>query len=317
MSEPIIVGDVGGTNVRLAVAQKQSNGQVELSHIGIKSVEEFRSLEAALENWLEDVPLKPKKGIFALAGVTGSDEVRFTNSDWVVSTSKVKAAFDFETTLLVNDFAAQAMAIPATKPTELVPINQGDAKPNAPMVILGPGTGLGMAGLTMHSGQWHVVATEGGHQAFAPRSDIEREILSILSRAFDAVSFEHVLSGPGLLRIYKCLGSIRDEIAPFDTPPEVGEAAASLSNQLAVDAAKTMSLILATFCSNAILSHGAQGGCVVAGGVAEQLSQFIMTNDFIERYRNVGPMSRYVRDVPVSLNKDKYAALRGAAMFAK
>jgi glucokinase len=313
----IIVGDVGGTNVRLALAHKNSKGHISLSHIGKRPVEKFRSLELALEDWLQDVDHKPHKGVFALAGPTGADEVRFTNSDWVVNAPKVKAAFDFESIMLVNDFAAQAMAIPATPSSELVVINQGIAKENAPIVVLGPGTGLGMAGLLKVQNHWQVLPTEGGHQAFAPRSDIEREILSVLSRAFEVVSFEHVLSGPGLLRIYKCLGAIKGELTPLDTPPEIGEAAANFSQPLAVEAAKTLSLILATFCANAILGMGAQGGCVIAGGVAEQLSQFIMTNDFIERFRNIGPMANYVRDVPVYRNNDAYAALKGAAMFAQ
>ncbi len=313
--DAIIVGDVGGTNVRLALAHKNANGHIELSNIGIRAVETFRSLELALEDWLKDLNMKPTQGVFALAGPTGADEVRFTNSDWVVSAPKVKAAFGFENVQLINDFAAQAMAVPATPSKDLIIVNNGVAKEGAPIVVLGPGTGLGMAGLLKTDNNWRVLPTEGGHQAFAPRSDIEREILSVLSRAYEAVSFEHVLSGPGLLRIYKCLGAIRGELTPFDTPPEIGEAAASLSNPLAVEAAKTLSLILATFCANSILGLGALGGCVIAGGVAEQLSQFIMTNDFIERFRNIGPMANYVRDVPVYRNSDKYAALKGAAMF--
>lgn len=313
----IIVGDVGGTNARLALAQKNAQGHVELSNIGVRSVEEFRSLELAIEDWQKDIHIKPKQGVFALAGPTGADEVRFTNSNWVVSAPKMKEAFGFENVQLINDFAAQAMAIPATPASDLILVNKGEAKEGAPIVVLGPGTGLGMAGLLKTETGWRVLPTEGGHQAFAPKSDLEREILSVLSRALEAVSYEHVLSGPGLLRIYKCIGAIKGEATPFETPPEIGEAAANLSNQLAVEAAKTLSLILATFCSNAVLSFGALGGCVIAGGVAEQLSQFIMTNDFIERFRNIGPMTNYVRDVPVYRNSDKYAALKGAAMFAQ
>lgn len=316
-NDAIIVGDVGGTNVRLALAHKNKQGFIELSHVGIRSVEEFRSLELALNDWLKDIDGKPSQGIFALAGVTGADEVRFTNSDWVVSASKVKAEFNFKNVQLINDFAAQAMAVPATPFDDLIVVNKAIEIPDAPKVVLGPGTGLGMAGLVKFENKWHVLPTEGGHQAFAPRSDIEREILSVLSRAFDAVSFEHVVSGPGLLRLYKCLGAIRGEATPLDTPPEIGEAAARLSSPLAVEAAKTLSLILATFCANAVLSLGAKGGCVIAGGVAEQLSQFIMTTDFIERYRNIGPMTNFVRDAPVYRNNDKYAALKGAAMFAQ
>lgn len=312
----IIVGDVGGTNVRLALAHKKANGFIELSHIGIKPVDEFRSLELALHDWLKEIEFVPKQGVFALAGVTGADEVRFTNSDWVVSASKVRAEFDFENIQLINDFAAQAMAVPATPNEDLIIVNKGNEISDAPKIVLGPGTGLGMAGLLKIKDKWQVIPTEGGHQAFAPRSDIEREILSVLSRAFDAVSFEHVLSGPGLLRLYKCLGAIRGEATPLDTPPEIGEAAARLASPLAVEAAKTLSLILATFCANAVLSFGAKGGCIIAGGVAEQLSQFIMTTDFIERFRNIGPMANYVRDVPVLRNNDKFAALKGAAMFA-
>lgn len=313
-NQSIIVGDIGGTNVRLALANKNNEGKIELNNIFVKPVSDFQSLEHALEFWRKQIEIFPNEAVFGLAGVTGGDEVRFTNSNWVVVKKKLIEQFGFKKLQLINDFATQAVSI-INNSQDLIIINKGIENLDAPKVVLGPGTGLGMAGLVKSNNIWKVLETEGGHQAFAPRTEIEIEILKILSNKFGVVSYENLLSGPGLLRIYNCLAQIRGEAAILNTPPQIGQAAALKTSNLAIEAAQTLTLILATFCSNAVLAYGAKGGCVIAGGVSKQLSQFLMTKEFINRFKNIGPMEKYVHDVPLMRNNDEYAALKGAAFL--
>lgn len=322
--DAILVGDVGGTNARLARAVINADGSVSLSGVdrkpvASKSARGFSSLEAALADWMEqhDGPV-PRRAVFALAGVTGADEVRFTNSDWVVSASGLKERFGFDSVMLVNDFAAQARAIPALLPDEFEVLRDGVPVPGAPIVVTGPGTGLGLAILVpMPDGEWQVLSTEAGHQAFAPRDEREMAVLqAIMPGKGGYVSFEHLLSGSGLALIYETLAKLTGQPARLSGAPEIGPAAISGDDPVAVQAAETLALALATFAGDAVMASGARGGCVLAGGVAEALAPFLRTAEFQERFASRGVMSHYFDRLPLRRARDAFAALKGAAFFA-
>jgi glucokinase len=312
----VLVGDVGGTNVRLAVARINGDGHVDLAHVSRMPVAKFPSLGDAIEAWKAGGQTLPETAVFALAGPTGADEVHFTNSDWVVSATGIKSRFGFTSVTLVNDFAAQARAVPANRPDEFETLIEGTAVDGAPMVVLGPGTGLGMAILIPDGADWRVIPAEAGHQAYGPCSARERQILDHVSKELPYVSYENLVSGLGLDRLYHAICALEGKPSRLKGGEEIGPAAIAGDDICAVEAVEVMMLSLATFAGNAILSSGAKGGCVIAGGVAEALAPFIRTAAFKERLTSRGPISTYFDNIPVRRARDSFAALEGAAFFA-
>ena len=317
MSGPdILVGDVGGTNVRLAVARLNDEGHVDLTHVSRMPVATYPSLGDSIEAWKAAGLTLPDIAVFALAGPTGADEVHFTNSNWVVSASGIKHRFGFQSVTLVNDFAAQARAVPANRPDEFETLIPGTPVAGAPMVVLGPGTGLGMAILIPNGKDWQVLPAEAGHQAYGPCSPRERQILEHVSQELPYVSYENLVSGLGLDRLYHAICALENKPARLKGGEEIGPSAIAGDDPHAVEAATIMMLSLATFAGNAILSSGAKGGCVIAGGVAEALAPFMRTPAFKNRLLSRGPISAYFDNIPVRRARDAFAALEGAAFFA-
>jgi glucokinase len=314
--QDVLVGDVGGTNVRLAVARVTDQGHVDLTHVSRLPVATFPSLNDAIEAWKAGGRTLPETAVFALAGPTGADVVKFTNSNWVVSASETQHKLGFASVTLVNDFAAQARAVPANRPDEFETLIDGTAIAGAPMVVLGPGTGLGMAILMPEGKGWRVISTEAGHQAYAPCSPRERQILEHVCKNKPYVSYENLVSGLGLDRLYHAICALDGKPARLKGGDEIGPSAIAGDDRQAVEAVEVMMLSLATFAGNAILSSGAKGGCVIAGGVAEALSPFMRTPAFRERLTARGPISAYFDGIPVRRARDSFAALEGAAFFA-
>jgi glucokinase len=276
----------------------------------------FPSLEDAIEAWQKDGRTLPSSAVFALAGPTGADEVHFTNSSWVVSASATKARFGFQSVTLVNDFAAQARAVPSNNADAFEVLIEGEARPDAPIVVLGPGTGLGMALLVPNGKDWTVISTEGGHQAYAPCSERERQILEVVAEDLPYVSYENLVSGLGLDRLYKAIAKLEGRVARLKGGDEIGPAAIAGDDPSAVEAVEVMIQSLATFAGNAILATGARGGCVIAGGVSEALAPFMRTSEFVARLLKRGPISGYLDGIPVRRARNAFAALEGAAFFA-
>ena len=314
--QDILVGDIGGTNVRLGVARLDIKGDVDLDHISRMPVAKFPSLGDAIEAWRAEGRTLPDTAVFALAGPTGADEVRFLNSSWIVSASATKSRFGFRSVTLINDFAAQARAVPASRSDAFETLIDGTSKAGAPIVVLGPGTGLGLALLIPEGANWQVLSTEGGHQAYGPCSPRERQILEHVSKDLPYVSYENLISGRGLDRLYHAICALEGTPARLKGGDEIGPSAIAGDDPCAVEAAEIMMLSLATFAGNAILSSGAMGGCIIAGGVSEALAPFLRTPAFRARLIKRGPRSDYFDGVPVRRARDSFAALKGAALFA-
>jgi len=303
----VLVGDVGGTNCRLAIAVRE-DGEYTLKDVRRYTVNEHSGVEACIRDHLETVGVVPTAIGVAAAGPKLADSIRMTNSSWQMSESELVKTFGVERALVVNDFVGMALGATVMATEAFTPIIYGEIDWAEPVTVLGPGTGMGVA-LVAPGGV--VIGTEGGHVSFAPETDREAAILQFLRRKQDYVSWETLVSGPGLMRIYHALCDIKGEAAVIAETPEL-TAAAGLSGTPR-EAVMAFCGMLGAYAGNAALLHGSRGGVVIAGGVARHVSPYLAESDFVKRFRGRGNGAWFVEHVPVSHMHAHSVALYGVA----
>lgn len=306
-----LVGDVGGTNARFALID--SDGRVRNLHI--YPAANFSSLNEIIADYLERTMgrKRPPRAVIAVAGPVVDGEIEFTNLDWQVSEGEILVQFEFEAVRLINDFAAQALACPLLGPDALKRLGpELRGPPDAPMLVLGAGTGFGVAGLARSDRGDVAVSTEGGHAAFAPCDDIEVEVWSRLRERYGRVSIERILSGRGLFDLYGILADLRQAPATLDNEKAVYEAAGK-GDALAAETLDRFCAILGSVAGDLALGFGARGGVFVSGGIAPRMAERLATGSFRERFEDKGRLSPYVQQIPTSLVVHPYPAIIGAA----
>jgi len=304
----ILVGDVGGTHVRFAAAERQ-DGAIRLTNVARLRGDDFGSFEAALATYLATSEQRFEGALFALAGPIEESGVTLTNRAWRVDVANVRRVSGVEIVRLRNDFAAMARGAPVLPAASFATIRDGLAEPSAPILVAGPGTGFGMAALLSDGDGWRVLPGEGGHQAFAAQSPFEWEVASRL-RQTGFVSIERVCAGIGFGENY---AAIRDVLGlPPDPHADPRLVSAGTDSAAQALAALRASCILSA-CGDAALAYGARGGVVIAGGVAEHLQTALRQPSALARFLDRGPMSDYVARIPIRLLTDAHAPLVGAA----
>ena len=309
-----LVGDVGGTHARFAIAETHGR-RTRIRHAAVLAAADYPTGEAALEAYLKGLKGKrPHLAVVAAAGPILNGKVSFTNNDgWGFSEKRVAKKCGFSDVRLINDFTAQALAIDrlAARDTRLIgPDLKGRSQATA--VIMGPGTGFGAAAL-VRDGRGRAVATgEGGHAAFAPEDEVEIEILRRLTKRFGEVSIERVLSGPGLFNLYQALAEMAGKPAPLTAPDQVTHAGLA-GEGLAREALARFCAILGSVAGNLALAMGAQGGVYISGGIAPDIFDFLKASDFRRRFEAKDRMADYLRAIPTRVVVQPYAALIGAA----
>jgi glucokinase len=217
--------------------------------------------------------------------------------------------------VVINDFSALALALPDLSAAELRPIGGGAPVPGAPKAVLGPGTGLGVAGLVPARGAWLPLAGEGGHVDFAPGDEREVEILRRLKRRWDHVSVERLLSGPGLVSLYQTLAELEagGEVSEAPTPEAVVEAARAAEDGMAGAALRTFCAVLGAVAGDLALTLGALGGVYLAGGIVPRLGAAFDEAGFRRRFEAKGRFADYLARIPVYVVMAPHPALRGLA----
>lgn len=306
-----IVGDVGGTNCRFALARRTSAG-TELLNLSTLSVAKFASFDAALEAYLSGLDSRPRFAAFALAGPKFDGSIQMTNVGWSASEKRLADRFGFEYVSLSNDFAAMARGAAIMPDANFTDIISGGINYERTIAVLGPGTGLGVAGIIAAQPP-HILSTEGGFTAFTPRDDLEIEILKWLMGQLDFVAAEDIVSGPGLINIYKALCHIHGQPVKFSAPSEVVSNA--VNEGLSKQAVHVFCNALGGFAGNTAHTMGATGGVIITGGVAAHIAPFIDSSDFTERFKQRGRSSWFTQNIPVRLLVAEATALYGAAAF--
>jgi len=319
VKQAILVGDIGGTNIRFAVAQAGEKGLPNLTHIWRAPANDFTEFSDALAHFLKQTPIAeyPAQAVFALAGPIDKNSVQLTNNAWIVRRDDLISRFGFERLVFMNDFAAMARSIPELPGSAFFSIQKGNPNsvitPKSTLAITGAGTGLGQ-GLLMRDTVkgWSVFATEGGHQPFAPANSYESEILHLLRKQYDYVSFELICSGNGLEKVYKTIAQIQSRPILNLKANEITERA-KVGDNLAVDTCVFTANALMNFTGNAVLASGSWQGAVIAGGVSQHLRPYLSLPSAVERFNDKGKMQPRMERVPLRLLVDSTAPLIGAA----
>lgn len=292
-----LLADVGGTNARFAVVAPGDRT------FAVKSLrgDEYPSLFDAAEAFLAELPgcERPTAGAFAVASPVRGDRVAMTNRAWTFSISQLQRRLGFERLDVVNDFVAAALSVPHLEPDDLVQIGPtGPITDRKVLGVLGPGTGLGVAGLVRAAGAWVPLATEGGHATMPPFDDRESEILAVLRRELGHVSAERLLSGHGLTNIHFALGKMEGQASERLEPEAITAGALAGTDARMVEAVEVFCLMFGTVASNVALTLGARGGIYIAGGIVPRLGRLFETSAFRERFEDKGRFRDYLAAIP-------------------
>lgn len=315
MYQYALVGDVGGTNARLALCALE-NGAISCNKN--YAVSEHDSLETVIRLFLaEHASLTIKQGCIAIACPIVGDWVAMTNHHWAFSIAEQTRNLNFDRLDIINDFTAVSMAIPTLGPDDVIQFGGNQAEAGKPIAIYGAGTGLGVAHLVPVNGKWVSLPGEGGHVDFAPNSEEESIILKILRDEFGHVSAERLLSGSGLVNLYRAI-VIADGRTPAPlTPKDISTR--GLENSC-VDCRRALSLfcvLLGRFGGNLALTLGTFGGVYIAGGIVPRFLDFFLNSGFRTAFEDKGRFKDYLADIPVYLITHPHPGLLGAGAWLR
>lgn len=317
----ILAGDVGGTTTRLALFEGRGPRLRKLAEAAFPS-RDWPSIDGPVAVFLAEAGAECSRAGFGLAGPVHGGRVRITNLPWVVEADALAARFGFEEVALLNDLEAAAWGIGDVREDERRVLQAGRSGAAGNAAVVAAGTGLGVAGLFWDGRRHHPFACEGGHATFAPSGDEECELLRRLENAHGRVSWERVVSGPGLVAIHELLAA-GDGLRPVGEEG-IGDAAAAIAAAAAADPEGTAGRAVRLFAGlygavagDIALTMMATGGVWLAGGIAPKLLAFLEEGTFMARFLSKGRMRPLVEAMPVRVVVKADVALWGAARCAQ
>jgi glucokinase len=320
----ILAGDIGGTNARLAYFQPQ-NGRLRLVSERVFPSREHSEFGEIVIQFLDDSGTRPEAACFGIAGPVRNGRVETSNLPWVIEQSRLAKQIHLPATLLINDLEASAWGIGALTTGDFVSLNRVSGPVSGNQAVIAPGTGLGEAGLFWDGNRHHVFASEGGHSDFAPQEEQQIELLRYLRARFGHVSYERILSGPGLVNVYEFL---RDTGYAKESPEVAatlrkGDAAAAISraglansDPLAQKALEIWISVYGAEASNLALKVMATGGLFLAGGISPKVLAGLTGPLFMHAFLDKGRLRALVEGIPVQVVTNEKAGLLGAARCA-
>jgi glucokinase len=303
-----LVGDIGGTNARFALCGSDGIVQDERK----LPVRDYPGLIEAATAYLAGRTVD--EAVFAVATPVLGELVAFTNSPWRFTISEARERLGLRNLFVINDFVAQAWAVQRLQTTDFRQLKPGTAVPRRPRVVIGPGTGLGVAFLLWEKQGARVLASEAGHSSFSPQDDRQAEILAGLWREFGHVSTERLLSGPGLLRLANGLAELEGREERFGAPPEVSQRAAG-GCALCLEAVTMFSSILGATAGDLVLTLLADGGVSVMGGLCRNLGPLLDVQALVRGFTAKGRFAELLGRIPVDQVIRPHTGLLGAASY--
>ena len=320
----ILAGDIGGTKTNVALFEIEETGK-PLAQRSFPSGK-YDSLEAIVGEFVAEHKPELTHACFGIAGPVKDGQVKTPNLKWVVDGQTLARTLKLDHVELINDLEATAYGIEGLGEAQLHTLNEGKAEAGAHRALIAAGTGLGMAGLFYDGRHYRPIASEGGHIDFAPRSALEHDLLNYMrERVGGRVSYERVLSGPGLFNIYSFLRDnkvaeepdwLAEQIKAGDGSAAVSVAGLSGKSELAALALDHFAEIYGSMAGNLALLLKATGGLYVGGGIAPKLLEKLKDGTFMKAFVDKGRMSALVSNIPVRVILDDKTALYGAARCA-
>ena len=311
---PILLGDIGGTNARFSML---TDATAEPHAFPIVQTANFATIDEAIQKTvLDTISVQPRSAILALAGPINGDDVPLTNCDWVVRPKTMIADLGFEDVILINDFEAQALAVASLSANNREQIGDAPEVLVGSRVVLGPGTGLGVAGLVHARHIWIPVPGEGGHVDVGPRSARDLEIFPHLDPIDGRISAEQILSGRGILNIYHAVCTADGVTPTLATPADVTTAALAATNREAEETVSLFATYLGRLAGDMAMVFNARGGVYLAGGISQKIIPALKKPEFRAGFEDKAPHAAWMRTIPTYVVTHPLAALSGLAAYA-
>jgi glucokinase len=320
----ILAGDIGGTNARLALFDVQ-NGAYKLVSGSVFPSRQYRGLDEIVTKFVSDGELHPNLACFGVAGPVRNGKVETSNLPWVVDSKRLANELRLPSAILINDLEANAWGIAALQPDDVVVLNQVKDAPVGNKAVIAAGTGLGEAGMYWDGSKHHVFASEGGHTDFAPRNELEVDLLNYLRARFGHVSYERIVSGPGLVNVFHFLRDtgrgaepswLTEQMASSDPAASISMAALAGKCGLCEHAVDLFVSLYGAEAGNLALKIMATGGVYVGGGIAPKMLPKLAGPLFMQSFTGKGRMQTLLESIPVKVIKNEKLALLGAARYA-
>jgi glucokinase len=300
MADPgaqILLADIGATNARFALLRRGG----DIGPVRTLAVADYPRLTDAAAAFLAREGSSPGGAVLAVAGPVEGERAVMTNCPWVIDAAELRRLLAVPAVRLINDFEATAWSLSALEPDHVVAIGSGRAVAGAPMVVLGPGTGLGLASHVPHRDALVVIATEGGHVTLAATSAREDAVIAWLRGRFGHVSAERALSGPGLENLYRAIAAVDGAAVPARDATAITQAGVAGTCPVSRAALDMFCAMLGTFAGNAALSFGAHGGVFIAGGIAPRIVDYLMKSELRARFDGKGRLREYLEAIPLNV----------------
>ncbi len=312
---PILIGDIGGTNARFSILL---DAFAEPRQFPTIHTADYPTIDEAIQkNVLDKTSVQPRSAILAVAGPIQGDEIPLTNCNWVVRPRALIDDLGFSDVFIVNDFEAQALAVAALPADAREPIGRIETNTVASRVVLGPGTGLGVAGLVHAQHMWFPVPGEGGHVDIGPRSDRDFEIFPHLVAIEGRIAAEQLLCGRGLVNIYQAVCAASGIEAQWTDPADVTAHGLSGVDKAAEETISLFVTYLGRLAGDLALIFMARGGVFLAGGISQKIIPALKKPEFRTAFEDKAPHSALMGSIPTFVVTHPQAALAGLASYAR
>lgn len=320
----ILAGDIGGTNARLAFFDFQ-NGRYNLVSGSVFPSHEYSGLEQIVSEFLETSEVRPDRACFGIAGPVRNGRVETSNLPWIVESTRLAERMQLKKVALINDLEANAWGIAGLGAKDTVDLNQVKSNAQGNQAVIAAGTGLGEAGMYWTGTDHQVFASEGGHADFAPRNEQEVDLFRYLNAQYGHVSYERILSGPGLVNVFHFLRDtgrgtepqwLTDQMLHSDAAAAISKAAMNGSCALCEQALDIFVSVYAAEAGNLALKIMATGGIYLGGGIAPKIVSKLSGPLFMHAFAAKGRMQPVLEAIPVKVIMNDKTALLGAARCA-